>query len=326
MTTLSATPTKRSGTHQGLGTYLGLAGALLAMIVLFSSLSSHFLSYSTFTTLANQIPDLMVLAVGMTLILIIGGIDLSVGSVLALAAAVVSVATLGFGWGILPAALLGMACAALAGSVTGIITVAWGIPSFIVSLGVLEMARGLAYQLTDSRTAYIGDAYAWLSTPFAAGISPSFVIALLVIAAAHLLLTRTVFGRYLVAIGTNEEAVRLAGINPKPYKISVFALMGLLAGLAALFQISRLEAADPNAGSGLELQVIAAVVIGGTSLMGGRGSVISTFFGVLIISVLAAGLAQIGASEPTKRIITGAVIVIAVILDTYRSYRAKRRA
>ena len=317
--------TKRSGTHQGLGTYLGLAGALLAMIVLFSSLSSHFLSYATFTTLANQIPDLMVLAVGMTFILIIGGIDLSVGSVLALAAAVVSVATLGFGWGIVPSGLLGMVCAAMAGTVTGAVTVAWGIPSFIVSLGVLEMARGLAYQLTDSRTAYIGDAYAWLSTPFAAGISPSFIIALLVIIGAQLLLTRTVFGRYLVAIGTNEEAVRLAGINPKPYKVLVFALMGLLAGLAALFQISRLEAADPNAGAGLELQVIAAVVIGGTSLMGGRGSVISTFFGVLIISVLAAGLAQIGASEPTKRIITGAVIVVAVILDTYRSYRAKRR-
>jgi ribose transport system permease protein len=101
--------------------------------------------------------------------------------------------------------------------------------------------------------------------------------------------------------------------------------MGLLAGIAALFQISRLEAADPNAGSGLELQVIAAVVIGGTSLMGGRGSVISTFFGVLIISVLAAGLAQIGATEPTKRIITGAVIVVAVVLDTYRSQRASRR-
>ena len=323
MTNPSVTSAKRSG--QGLGTYLGLAGALLAMIVLFSSLSSHFLSYATFTTLANQIPDLMVLSVGMTLILIIGGIDLSVGSVLALAAAVVSVATLGFGWGIVPSALLGMLCAALAGTATGAVTVAWGIPSFIVSLGVLEMARGLAYQLTDSRTAYIGDAYAWLSTPFAAGISPAFVIALLVIILAQLLLTRTVFGRYLIGIGTNEEAVRLAGINPKPYKVAVFALMGLLAGLAALFQISRLEAADPNAGAGLELQVIAAVVIGGTSLMGGRGSVINTFFGVLIISVLAAGLAQIGASEPTKRIITGAVIVVAVILDTYRSYRAKRR-
>jgi ribose transport system permease protein len=324
---MSKSSVTRAGTRsgQGLGTYLGLAAALLTMIVLFSSLSSHFLSYATFTTLANQIPDLMVLSVGMTLILIIGGIDLSVGSVLALAAAVVSVASLGLGWGILPAALLGMLCAALAGSVTGAVTVAWGIPSFIVSLGVLEIARGLAYQLTDSRTAYIGDAYAWLSTPFAAGISPAFVIALLVIVLAQLLLRRSVFGRYLVAIGTNEEAVRLAGINPKPYKVAVFALMGLLAGLAALFQISRLEAADPNAGAGLELQVIAAVVIGGTSLMGGRGSVINTFFGVLIISVLAAGLAQIGASEPTKRVITGAVIVVAVILDTYRSYRAKRR-
>ncbi len=318
-------PGKRSGNYFGLGTYLGLAGALLAMIVLFSLLSDHFLSYETFSTLANQIPDLMVLAVGMTFILIIGGIDLSVGSVLALAASAVSVAMLGWGWGVLPSALLGMACATVAGTITGSITVAWRIPSFIVSLGVLEMARGVAYQLTDSRTAYIGDSYAWLSNPFALGISPSFVIALVVIFVAQAVLTRTVFGRYLIGIGTNEEAVRLAGINPKPYKILVFSLMGLLAGVAALFQISRLEAADPNAGSGLELQVIAAVVIGGTSLMGGRGSVISTFFGVLIISVLAAGLAQIGATEPTKRIITGLVIVVAVVLDTYRSNRAKRR-
>ncbi|WP_163003548.1 ABC transporter permease, partial [Pseudomonas viridiflava] len=130
---------------------------------------------------------------------------------------------------------------------------------FIVSLGVLEMARGVAYQMADSRTAYIGDAFAWLSDPVAFGIAPSFLIALGVIAIAHLTLTRTVFGRYLIGIGTNEEAVRLAGINPKPYKVLVFSLMGLLAGVAALFQISRLEAADPNAGAGLELQVIAAV-------------------------------------------------------------------
>ncbi|SIT42293.1 Monosaccharide-transporting ATPase [Paraburkholderia piptadeniae] len=314
---------KPAGTRLGFSNYLGLVGALVAMIALFSVLSSHFLTFETFVTIANQIPDLVVMSVGMTFVLIIAGIDLSVGSVLALGASIVSVASLKWQLGPIVAAALGLAAAALTGTITGAVTVGWRIPSFIVSLGVLEAARGLAYQMTNSRTAYIGDAFDFLSNPIAVGISPAFLIAVAVMIVAQLVLTRTVFGRYLVGIGTNEEAVRLAGVNPKPYKVIVFALMGALSGLAALFQISRLEAADPNAGVGLELQVIAAVVIGGTSLMGGRGSVISTFFGVLIISVLAAGLAQIGANEPTKRIITGAVIVIAVVLDTYRSRRKR---
>lgn len=318
-------PAVNAGTRMGLNSYLGLAGALLAMIILFSTLSSHFLTYDTFITIANQIPDLVVMSVGMTFVLIIAGIDLSVGSVLALAASAVSVAALQWHWGPISAALVGLAIAIVTGGLTGLITVTWRIPSFIVSLGVLEMARGLAYQLTDSRTAYIGSAFDWLANPIAFGISPAFIIAVIVMIVAQLTLTRTVFGRFLIGIGTNEEAVRLAGIDPRAYKVIVFAMMGAMAGLASLFQIARLEAADPNAGSGIELQVIAAVVIGGTSLMGGRGSVISTFFGVLIISVLAAGLAQIGANEPTKRIITGAVIVVAVVLDTYRSRRAKRR-
>jgi ribose transport system permease protein len=323
-----ATPQRAAAARarSSMNSYLGLAGALLAIIVLFSFLSSHFLSYDTFSTIANQIPDLVVMAVGMTYVLIIAGIDLSVGSVLALAASAVSVAMLKWGWGVMPAAVFAIAMATLAGTITGSVSVGWRIPSFIVSLGVLEMARGVAYQMTNSRTAYIGGALDWMSNPIAVGISPAFIVALVVMIVAQLVLTRTVFGRYLIGIGTNEEAVRLAGIDPRPYKIAVFALMGALSGLAALFQVSRLEAADPNAGVGLELQVIAAVVIGGTSLMGGRGSVIATFFGVLIISVLAAGLAQIGASEPTKRIITGAVIVVAVVLDTYRSRRRQRLA
>ncbi|ABC39336.1 ABC transporter permease [Burkholderia thailandensis] len=318
-----AVAAKPAGVRLGLSNYVGLALALIALIALFSTLSSHFLTYDTFSTIANQIPDLVVLSVGMTFVLIIAGIDLSVGSVLALAASVVSVAALRWQWPPLAAALIGVAAAAATGTLTGAVTVGWRIPSFIVSLGVLEAARGVAYQLTNSRTAYIGDAFDFLSNPIALGISPAFLIAVAVMIVAQFVLARTVFGRYLVGIGTNEEAVRLAGVNPRPYKIIVFALMGALGGLAALFQISRLEAADPNAGAGLELQVIAAVVIGGTSLMGGRGSVVSTFFGVLIISVLAAGLAQIGANEPTKRIITGAVIVVAVVLDTYRSRRAR---
>ena len=307
-----------------LNSYIGLIGALLAMIVLFSCLSTHFLSMNTFSTIANQIPDLIVMSVGMTFILIIAGIDLSVGSLLALAAAVVSVTYLNFQWPPWLAALSGVMLATLVGSLTGFITVAWRIPAFIVSLGMLEMARGVAYQLTDSRTAYIGSIYDYIADPVFLGVSPSFIIAIVVIIVGHLVLTRTVFGRHLIGIGTNEEAVRLSGINPGPYKIAVFALMGGLSGLASLFQVARLEAADPNSGVGMELQVIAAVVIGGTSLMGGRGSIICTFLGALIISVLAAGLAQVGASEPTKRFITGAVIIVAVVLDTYRSHLNKK--
>ena len=166
----------------GGGAFAGLAGALLAMIALFSVLSAHFLTYQTFSTIANQIPDLVVMSVGMTFVLIVGGIDLSVGSVLALAASVVAVATLEWGWGPAPAALLGLAAAGLTGTVTGSITVAWRIPSFIVSLGMLEIARGLAYRITDSRTAYIGDKYDFLSDPLAAGISLAFLVAILVMA------------------------------------------------------------------------------------------------------------------------------------------------
>ena len=302
----------------GMLNYVGLIGALLAMCALFSVLSENFLTMETFKTLSNDIPTLVVMAVGMTFVLIIGGIDLSVGSVLALAASVLSTAMVQWGWSLFPACVLGVLAATLCGAVTGSISVGWRIPSFIVSLGVLEIARGMAYQVTNSRTVYIGSAVDSISSPIALGLSPAFLAALLIVIAGQLVLTKTVVGRHWIGIGTNEEAMRLAGINPRPSKIMVFALMGLLAGVGALFQVSRLEAADPNGGVGLELQVIAAVVIGGTSLMGGRGSVVSTFIGVLIISVLEAGLAQVGVSEPMKRIITGVVIVAAVVFDAYR--------
>ncbi len=151
------------------------------------------------------------------------------------------------------------------------------------------------------------------------GWSLPFLLAVLLVLVGQFVLTRTVFGRYLVAIGTNEEAVRLSGIDPRPIKLAVFGVSGLLAGLAAVVHCARLSAADPNAGTGAELQAIAATVIGGTSLLGGRGSVVSTFFGVLIIEVLGAGLSQVGVQEPTKRIVTGLVIVVAVVLDHYRS-------
>jgi ribose transport system permease protein len=251
--------------------------------------------------------------------LMIAGIDLSVGSVLALAAGVTAVALQSWGWPVSLAIAAGIASGVLCGAITGSIAVAWRLPTFIVSLGMLEVARGSAYLITESRTQYLGGVIGNLSAPLWLGMSPAFILAVVLVVIADVVMRRSVFGRYLVGIGTNEEAMRLAGVDPRPYKIAVFALMGALAGLAGMMQLARLEAADPNAGIGMELQVIAAVVIGGTSLMGGRGSVINTFFGVLIVAVLEAGLAQIGASDPAKRVITGCVIIVAVLLDVYRN-------
>jgi ribose transport system permease protein len=314
----------RSAVTSAIGTVAGLLVALALMVGFFSWQSQYFFTSDTFVTIANDIPAVAVTAVGMTFVLIIAGIDLSVGSVMALAAAAAGIAMLQWNWSLLPATLLAMAVGVVVGAVNGAVTVAWRLPSFIVTLGMLEVARGGAYIATDSRTQYIGGKIDWLGKPVVAGLSPAFFAAIAIVVIAQVVLTRTVFGRAMIGIGTNEEAMRLAGVDPRPIKIGVFAIAGLLAGLGGVFLSSRLEAADPNAGTGAELVVIASVVIGGTSLMGGRGSVVSTFFGVLVISVLEAGLAQIGASEPTKRIITGCVIIIAVVLDTLRERRKKR--
>jgi ribose transport system permease protein len=304
--------------------YIGMGGALLGLVAIFACASPTFASAATATAIANQIPDLIVVAVGMTLVLIVGGIDLSVGSLLALSAAILGVllvrahAPLAVA---VPAALL---TGALAGTVSGAIS-AWArIPSFIVTLGMLEAARGGAYLVTDSQTCYIGAVVEWIGAPLPGlRLSPAVLTALAVVAAGQLLLTRTVFGRHLVAIGTNAEAVRMAGIRTAPYVIAVFALSGALCGLGAVMQTARLSTADPNAAVGLELSAIAACVIGGTSLLGGRGSVVATCFGVLIIAVLQTGLAQVGSSEPLKRVITGAVIVAAVLLDALRTRLAR---
>jgi ribose transport system permease protein len=308
-----------TSTPKKLAEYAAMLGIWVGLLVMFGLLSQNFLTGATFSSLANRIPSLAVVATGMTLVLIIGGIDLSVGSVLGLCGSVMGVALVNAHLPCWVATLLALGIGLVAGTLNGVISVFFRIPSFIVTLGMLEIARGLAYLSTNSQTKYIGSPVEPMSAPIPGlGISPAFLMALFVIICSQVALSRTVFGRHLVAIGTNEEAVRLAGINPKPAKIAVFALLGLLSGLGGVFHTSRLGSSDPNAGMGLELSAIAAVVIGGTSLMGGRGSVVRTFFGVLIIATLEAGLAQVGASEPTKRVITGIVIVGAVILDAWR--------
>ena len=307
--------------------YAALAIIWIGLLLLFGLLSQNFLSVATLNTLANRIPTLTVVAAGMTLVLIFGAIDLSVGSVLGLAGAVLGVALVDWHWPLWAGAGLCVATASLAGSLNGLISVGLGVPSFIVTLGMLEIARGLAYLTTDSRTKYIGAPVEPLSRALPGlGFSPAFLIALTVVGLTQLVLSRNLFGRRLIAIGTNESAVRLAGIDPGLSKIAVFALIGFFTGLGAIFYTSRLGSSDPNAGVGLELSAIAAVVIGGTSLMGGRGSVVNSFLGVLIIATLEAGLAQVGASEPVKRVVTGLVIVLAVILDAWRHRLMAKRA
>ncbi|MBA2113579.1 ABC transporter permease [Bremerella alba] len=300
--------------------YGGLCVVLFIMVGVFSALSENFLQRATFTSIANQIPDLTLVAVGMTFILVVGGIDLSVGSILALSSAVLGALMVDAGWPLWAAIPICLLTGALCGLFNGSVSVGFRIPSFIVTLGMLEIARGATKVVTDSQTKYIGAKVEVIGDPVPyLQLSPAFLLALVAVLAGQFLLSRTVFGRYCMAIGTNEEAVRMSGIRTAPYSIAVFTLSGLLCGLAGIAQTSRLSSSDPNAAIGLELSAIAACVIGGTSLMGGRGSVISSFIGVLIISVLQTGLAQVGVSDANKQIITGSVIVVAVLVDALRS-------
>lgn len=312
------TPTSPSRLRTLLFDYLGMIGVLALLVLIFGLSTRNFFSERTFSTIANQIPVAIVLAIGMTYVLIVAGIDLSVGSLVALTGAVLGVCLVKLSLPLLLALPVTLAAGLLCGAANGAIVTFWRIPSFIVTLGMLEMARGGAALVLDQRTLYLGTGLDVLRSPWLFGLTPAFYIAIGLAIVGQVVLTRTVFGRYMIAVGTNEEVVRLAGIDPWRIKLAVFMISGLLAGVAGVFHCARLASADPNAGAGFELQAIAAVVIGGTSLMGGRGSVFNSLLGVIIIAVLATGLVQIGASDPTKRLITGGVIIAAVILDRYR--------
>jgi ribose transport system permease protein len=275
-------------------------------------------SATTARSLANQAPDGLLLATGMTFVILTGGIDLSVGSVLGLAGAVFGVLIVKAEAPLLVAVLGAIATGTLCGVTSGWVSVRWRLPSFIVTLAMLEMARGATYLVTNSQTLYLGSAVDAITYSVAGGLGPPIFLAVAIVTASQLVLRHVVFGRRIFAVGVNAEAARLAGIDPGRVRIAVFAMSGALAGGAAVTQAARLSAADPNAGMGLELEAIAAVVIGGASLTGGRGSVISSALGALVMLVLGAGLAQMGVQEPTRRLVTGAVIVTAAVADQLR--------
>lgn len=268
-----------------------------------------------------------IIAIGMTFIIMTAGIDLSVGSLLALCNVLMGLSMLNFA----PSngffqILSGIAVALLVGSaigfLNGFISVKWHIPPFIVTIGMLGVARGLALWTINSQTenliGQVTQAFSFIGNGSIKGIPFPAIIAIAVVIIAHICLKHTVFGRYVIAIGGNEEATRLSGIKVGYYRTLVYILGGFLVGLAAIIQTSRLGSANPTIGAGFELYAIAAVIIGGTSLMGGQGTIFGTLIGALIIGVLNNGLTLMNIPDEIKQIIIGIVIIIAVLLDRIR--------
>lgn len=291
-----------------------------------------FLSARNIENVSRQIAINTILAVGLTFVIISGGIDLSVGSVLALAG-VISMKFLCDGlvigqstvihplsaeYAIIFSAVIALLVGAIAGAFNGLVITVFRVAPFVATLGMMTIARGLAYVYTDGRpVSPLPSAVREFgaSTIPHTGIPTLVFIAFLVVALGHLMLSRMKFGRHVYAIGGNEEAARLSGINIAQSKLKIYALCGMLAGLGGMLLATRLASGDPKSGTMFELNAIAAAVLGGTSLMGGRGTVLGTLIGALVIGVLDNGLILLGVSAFYQMVAKGFVILGAVILD-----------
>ncbi|AOX21436.1 sugar ABC transporter [Kozakia baliensis] len=309
----------------------GIGLALLVMIAFFAALAPDFLSSQNVSNILTQVTINLILATGMTFAILIGGIDLSVGAVMALCAVVagtvITAASLSSGLAIVLAIFAALGTGVVCGALNGFISAFWGVPSFIVTLGMLNIARGGALEVTNARTIYdFPDSFNAFGTAEVAHIPLMFILALCLLGIGWFVLTRTVFGRMIYAIGNNEEAVRLSGHRPFVIKVLAFTVTGLMVGIGAVVYMARLTIANPILGNGFELNAIAAVIIGGTSLSGGRGSLVGTLLGAIVIGVLANGLILMGVTDSIRQIITGIVIIAAVILDAYRAKLALRPA
>jgi ribose/xylose/arabinose/galactoside ABC-type transport system permease subunit len=302
-----------------LGTLVGLV--LLASLL--SVLTPHFLSVSNLLNVMEQTSINAVIALGMTFVILSGGIDLSVGSLLALAGVVLAWA-LQAGWPVPAAILAGLAVGGASGLVNGLLITKGRLPAFIATRGMMSIARGAALVFTSGRPiSGFGAGFRQLATARILGVPAPIVVTIAVYALGHFLLTRTRFGRYVYAIGGNEEATRLSGINAGFHKTMVYVLSGVASGLAAALLTARLNSAQPIAGINYELDAIAATVIGGTSLSGGVGTLHGTLIGALIMGVLRNGLNLLGTSSFFQQIVIGIVIIAAVLVDSMLKPSAK---
>jgi ribose transport system permease protein len=277
--------------------------------------------------IANQIAIIAILAVGMTLVIITGGIDLSVGSMTALAAVVSALlirdvagareATLN---GLVLCALAAVAACAGLGFVNGTMVTMFRVPPFIATLGMMLIARGLARLLSQEQAIYeLPASILWLGRGADLGGIPNAVILMLgLYGAAHVLMTRTVLGRYIYAVGGNTEAARLSGVPVRRVLLLVYALCGILAGLGGIVTVSLFQSAAPTYGEQYELYVVAAVVVGGTSIAGGEGKMTGTLIGAFIIAVIQNGMNLLGIQSAMQMVVLGTVIATAVALDRLR--------
>jgi ribose/xylose/arabinose/galactoside ABC-type transport system permease subunit len=294
------------------GTVIGL----LALCTVLWILTPHFLTVSNLLNVAEQTSINAIVAVGMTFVIISGGIDLSVGSLVALAGVVLGTG-LRADEPVAIALLLSLAVGAAAGLANGALISWGGLPPFIVTLGTMSIARGAALLFTEGRpVSGFSPSFRALATGRIGFVPAPIVVMAFVYATAHVVLTRTTFGRYVYAIGGNEEATRLSGVSVRFHKTMIYGVSGLMSATAAIMLTARLNSAQPIAGMMYELDAIAATVIGGTSLMGGEGTLGGTLVGALIMGVLRNGLNLLGVSSFLQQIVIGGVIVVAVLLDT----------
>jgi ribose transport system permease protein len=298
---------------------LAAAGALIVIFVFLSVVSPAFLTVNNLFNVGVQISVTAIIAVGMTLVIITAGIDLSVGSVAALSGVAGAIAMVNFGFPTVPGIIVGVAVGAAVGFVNGFLVTAANLTPFIATLGMLTAARGLVFVISNGVAVFGAPSSFRLLGQGAIGPIPVPIIALVVVAVAgHFVLSRTKLGRYSYAIGSNPEAARLSGVPIKRYLLLVYVISGALAGFGGMIAASQVNSGQPNYGIGLELDVIAAAVIGGASLFGGQGTIFGTLIGAFLIALIRDGSVLLGVNTFYQQIIIGVVIWLAVYWDQFR--------
>lgn len=313
---------KKSKGSQLFKQYLGSLGLLMviaAFCIVLSFLSPVFLTTTNLINLLMQSTILVTLALGVTLVIITGGIDLSVGAVMALSSAVGLGAIVYNGVPVIVGVFIMILIGAVFGLINGVFVTKFMVPPLIVTLATMGIARGIVLIYTNSANVNpVPDSFITLATGSVFAIPNLILVVTILAVITHVMLKHTVLGRSIYASGGNELAARLSGVRTKTIITATYVISGVTAALAGLLLTARLESAGPAAGTGIELTVIAAVVIGGTSLFGGQGNIIGTILGVILISLVSNAINLLGVPPAWDSLVTGAVILVAALLDVYR--------